>query len=165
MHPVAHVGGFYIYWLVIWYISFKFPFWAALSAWAAISVIHFLLSDHTFHYPFCHIHFPAGIFYFLSYLKLINFALISFLSSIFFMESCKEWTNKRHDVWQAGSDSYHVPESFGEKTDQVPVFISPRNRVAQLYPRTLGSLFVASYDTQGLRWRYSNPPPHGVRRF
>jgi hypothetical protein len=41
---------------------------------------------------------------------------------------------------------------------KVPVFISPRNRVAQLY---LGSLFVASYNSQGLRWRYSNPPPHG----
>jgi hypothetical protein len=24
----------------------------------------------------------------------------------------------------------------------------------------LRSLFVASYDTQGLGWRYSNPPPH-----
>jgi hypothetical protein len=33
--------------------------------------------------------------------------------------------------------------------------------MAQLYPRALGSLFVASYDSQGLRWRYSNPPPHG----
>jgi hypothetical protein len=32
---------------------------------------------------------------------------------------------------------------------QVPVFISPRNKVAQLYPRALGSLFVASYDSQG----------------
>jgi hypothetical protein len=32
---------------------------------------------------------------------------------------------------------------------QVPVFISPSNRVAQLYPQTLGSLFVASYDSQG----------------
>jgi hypothetical protein len=32
---------------------------------------------------------------------------------------------------------------------QVPVFISPRKRVAQLYPQALGSLFVASYDTQG----------------
>jgi hypothetical protein len=31
---------------------------------------------------------------------------------------------------------------------QVPVFILPRNRVAQLYPRALGSLFVASYDSQ-----------------
>jgi hypothetical protein len=28
----------------------------------------------------------------------------------------------------------------------VPVFISSRNRVAQLYPQALGSLFVASYD-------------------
>jgi hypothetical protein len=31
---------------------------------------------------------------------------------------------------------------------QVPVFIYPRNRVAQLYPQALGSLFVASYDSQ-----------------
>jgi hypothetical protein len=32
---------------------------------------------------------------------------------------------------------------------QVPVFIYPSYRVAQLYPRALGSLFVASYDSQG----------------
>jgi hypothetical protein len=32
---------------------------------------------------------------------------------------------------------------------QVPVFISPRNRVAQLYPWALGFLSVASYDSQG----------------
>jgi hypothetical protein len=32
---------------------------------------------------------------------------------------------------------------------QIPVFISLRNKVAQLYPRALGSLFVASYDSQG----------------
>jgi hypothetical protein len=32
---------------------------------------------------------------------------------------------------------------------QVPVFISPRVRVAQLYPPALGSLSVASYDSQG----------------
>jgi hypothetical protein len=32
---------------------------------------------------------------------------------------------------------------------QDPVFIAPRNRVAQLYTQTLGSLFVASYDSQG----------------
>jgi hypothetical protein len=32
---------------------------------------------------------------------------------------------------------------------QVSVFISHRNRVAQLYPQTPGSLFVASYDSQG----------------
>jgi hypothetical protein len=33
--------------------------------------------------------------------------------------------------------------------DQIPVFISLRNRVAQLYPQALGSLFVAYYDSQG----------------
>jgi hypothetical protein len=32
---------------------------------------------------------------------------------------------------------------------QVHVFLSPRNRVAQLYPQALSSLFVASYDSQG----------------
>jgi hypothetical protein len=32
---------------------------------------------------------------------------------------------------------------------QVPVFISHRNRVAQLYPQALGSLFIASCDSQG----------------
>jgi hypothetical protein len=32
---------------------------------------------------------------------------------------------------------------------QAPVFISPRNRVAQLYSQALGSLFVASYESQG----------------
>jgi hypothetical protein len=32
---------------------------------------------------------------------------------------------------------------------QVPIFISPRNRVVQLYPRALGFLFVASYALQG----------------
>jgi hypothetical protein len=31
----------------------------------------------------------------------------------------------------------------------VPVFISPRNKVAQIYPQALGSLSVASYDSQG----------------
>jgi hypothetical protein len=32
---------------------------------------------------------------------------------------------------------------------QAPVFISPRNRMAQLYPRPLGFLYVAFYDSQG----------------
>jgi hypothetical protein len=27
--------------------------------------------------------------------------------------------------------------------------LSPRNKVAQLYPHALGSIFVASYDSQG----------------
>jgi hypothetical protein len=32
---------------------------------------------------------------------------------------------------------------------QVPVFISPRNRVAQLYPQALCSILVASDNSQG----------------
>jgi hypothetical protein len=31
---------------------------------------------------------------------------------------------------------------------QVPVFASLRNRVAEIYPQGLGSLFFASYDSQ-----------------
>jgi hypothetical protein len=39
---------------------------------------------------------------------------------------------------------------------QVPVFISPRNRVTELYPRALGSLSVASpVMAAGPRWLYS----------
>jgi hypothetical protein len=39
----------------------------------------------------------------------------------------------------------HSPKVEG----QVPVFISRRKRVSQLYPQALGSLFIASYDSQG----------------
>jgi hypothetical protein len=40
--------------------------------------------------------------------------------------------------------------------DQVSVFISPSDRVDQLYPQALGFLRLA-----GLRWRYSDRPPNG----
>jgi hypothetical protein len=44
---------------------------------------------------------------------------------------------------------------------QVPVFIFPRNSVAQLYSQALGSLFIASYDSQGygggIRTRHTGP--------
>jgi hypothetical protein len=33
--------------------------------------------------------------------------------------------------------------------DQVPVFMSPGDRVAQLYTQVSDSLFVAFYDSQG----------------
>jgi hypothetical protein len=42
-------------------------------------------------------------------------------------------------------NSWNSPNLQG----QVPVFISPRNRVAQIYPRALGSFSVASYDSLG----------------
>jgi hypothetical protein len=48
---------------------------------------------------------------------------------------------------------YHIILSqirdFPNQEGQVPVFISPRNRVVWLYPEALGSIFVASYDSQG----------------
>jgi hypothetical protein len=38
--------------------------------------------------------------------------------------------------------------------------VMPNNHTLPSHLR-LCSLFVASYDSQGLRWRHSNPPPHG----
>jgi hypothetical protein len=45
---------------------------------------------------------------------------------------------------------YSNPPPHGDPSleDQVPVFISLRNMVTQLYSRALGSLSVASYDSQ-----------------
>jgi hypothetical protein len=52
----------------------------------------------------------------------------------------------------SGTDDHillpQIPNSL-KLEDQVPVFTSPKNRVAQLYPQALGSLFVISYDSQG----------------
>jgi hypothetical protein len=42
----------------------------------------------------------------------------------------------------------HIRESANLE-GQVIVFITPRKRMAQLYHQALGSLFVASYDSQG----------------
>jgi hypothetical protein len=50
-----------------------------------------------------------------------------------------------------GSDSRGTEYHWGSLNleVQVSVFITPRNRVAQIYPRELGSLSIASYDSQG----------------
>jgi hypothetical protein len=37
----------------------------------------------------------------------------------------------------------------------------PQEQGGPVIPPGTGFPFVASYDSQGLRWRYSNPPPHG----
>jgi hypothetical protein len=42
---------------------------------------------------------------------------------------------------------------------QVPVFISPRKRLARLYPWALDSIFVFSYDSQGYGRGIRNPLP------
>jgi hypothetical protein len=48
---------------------------------------------------------------------------------------------------------------------QVSVFISPKNRVARLYPRALCSRFVASYDSQGYGGDIRTTPHKGVCRL
>jgi hypothetical protein len=42
---------------------------------------------------------------------------------------------------------------------QGSICISPRNRVAQLYPHALGSLLRRLLRLAGQRWKYSSPPP------
>jgi hypothetical protein len=44
----------------------------------------------------------------------------------------------------------------------VPRIYIPQEQGGPVIPPGTGIPFVASYDSQGLRWRYSNPPPHGV---
>jgi hypothetical protein len=46
--------------------------------------------------------------------------------------------------YRARSSAYVQPQPGG----QVSVFMSPSDRVAQLYPQAPGSLFVAFYDSQ-----------------
>jgi hypothetical protein len=52
----------------------------------------------------------------------------------------------------------HIRDSPNLK-DQVPVFISPRIRVVQLYPQALGSIFFASYGSRGYGANI-RPRPH-----
>jgi hypothetical protein len=55
--------------------------------------------------------------------------------------------------YESGGTQDHILlfqiQDFPNLEEQVPVFISPRIRVTHLYPQVLGSLFVASYDSQG----------------
>jgi hypothetical protein len=58
--------------------------------------------------------------------------------------------------WQSSHSRVQVPQSSRPNftvslnlEGQVPIFVSHRSRVSQLYPQALGSLFVASYDSQG----------------
>jgi hypothetical protein len=44
---------------------------------------------------------------------------------------------------------YSLIRDFPNLKGQVPVFTSPRNRVAQLYTGAMGSLFVTSYNLKG----------------
>jgi hypothetical protein len=56
-------------------------------------------------------------------------------------------------------------QNFQKLEGQVPVFISPRTRVARLYPQALGFHFRRLLRLAGLRWRYLNPPSHGIGCF
>jgi hypothetical protein len=72
-----------------------------------------------------------------------------------FVIYCCRWsspTKSRSGLSPAGLKAiFYFPNSWDSPNlvCQVPVFISPRNREAQIYPRALGSLSVSSYDSQG----------------
>jgi hypothetical protein len=68
---------------------------------------------------------------------------------------CCCWSSPAHSrsgLSPAGLKTlFYCPNSWDSPNleGQVPVFTSPRYRVAHLYLRALGSLSVASYDSQG----------------
>jgi hypothetical protein len=83
----------------------------------------------------------------------------------------------------AAGPRHHSHSWVRVKRDSCPYFTLSDSRLSQpggpgprvyipqeqggpvIYPQTLGFLVVASCDSKGLRWRYSNPPPCGGRRW
>jgi hypothetical protein len=57
--------------------------------------------------------------------------------------------HQRSHSWVRVPISLSPIRDFPNLESQVSVFIYPRKRVAQLYPQALGSLLIASYDSQG----------------
>jgi hypothetical protein len=84
-------------------------------------------------------------------------------TSIFFqLHTCgySPYVTSYNCCWPSSAQSFSGPSPAGlillsqirDSTNlevQVSIFISTKNRVAQLYPQALGSPFVASYDSQG----------------
>jgi hypothetical protein len=72
--------------------------------------------------------------------------------SVIYCFSCISPAQSLSDLSPAGLKTIFYCPNFRDSPNlevQVPVLISPRNRVAQLYPRALGSLSVAFYDSHG----------------
>jgi hypothetical protein len=67
--------------------------------------------------------------------------LLLTLASAVILRSVSRWTLD-HILLSQIRDSLSLE-------DQVPVFISPRNRVSQFYPQARGSIFFDFYDSQG----------------
>jgi hypothetical protein len=71
----------------------------------------------------------------------LSFTLLSVLASAVILGSESRGTHL-HILLSLILDSSNLE-------GQIHVFISPRNRVSRLYSQALGSIFVASYDSQG----------------
>jgi hypothetical protein len=77
--------------------------------------------------------------------------LLLVLDSAVIFESGSRGTQKHILLSQIRDSSY--------LEGKVPVFIFPRNRVAQLYPQALCSISVASYNSQGYGGGIRTHPP------
>jgi hypothetical protein len=73
--------------------------------------------------------------------RICRLRLLLVLASTVILGSKSHWTHD-HILLSQIRDS---PNLDG----QVPVYVSPTNRVDQLYPQALGFIFIASYDSQG----------------
>jgi hypothetical protein len=56
-----------------------------------------------------------------------------------------------------------APRPTPNLEDQASVFMSPGDRVAQLYPLAPAFPFSRLLRHAGIWWGYSSPPPHGVQ--
>jgi hypothetical protein len=78
----------------------------------------------------------------------------------------------RTTVEVLGKSFYYIIYSNSVSTSQETHYFSATEPTRSLRTNnhtlpshlSLCSLFVASYYSQGLRWRYSNPPPHGEKQ-
>jgi hypothetical protein len=68
----------------------------------------------------------------------------------------------QHDFYGVG---LLTPRPTPNLEDQTSVFMTPGDRVTQLYPRHWVPILVAFYDTHELRWDYSYPPVTTRRRL
>jgi hypothetical protein len=72
-----------------------------------------------------------------------------------FMDHSLPWISWQQDFYGVG---LLTPRPTPNLEDQASVFMTPEDRVAQLYPHTLVPILVAFYDTHMLRWDCSYPP-------
>jgi hypothetical protein len=139
--------------------------WAQSGTGADSSPNSYCLSFHsTVHHCYTSIvHVPSVLSLFYGRQSVDQFVLVSgsplgpmtrFYAYPFFSDSC-------FVVLPVGRPLWLEDESVTKVQSLTVQSLRTNNHTLPSHLR-LCSLFVASYDSQGLRWRYSNPPPDGV---